>query len=211
LARSKIRIKGVEARFYDLLINFATGFRYGALLRDAASKMDIKDGEKIIDLGGATGRATKLFAQAAGDTGEVILVDISEIMLKKARKRLKKYKNSKIIKADILKPLNLKGFDKLFISFVLHGLEISERSVLIKNCLSCLKKGGKLYILDYNQFDIDKLDPIPRYLFRHLECELASEFVRWNIERFLRGYKFGKITKWYWKNDKIRLIKAEKL
>ncbi|GMT43459.1 MAG: hypothetical protein IEMM0003_0278 [bacterium] len=211
MVRSKIKITGVKARFYDLLVNLATGFKYGKLVKDTAAKMNITEGVSLIDLGGGTGKNAKLFARSAGNSGRIVLVDIGKTMLKKAGRRLKKYKNSEVVQADILKPLKLNGFDMVFIGFIMHGLEIQERSALMKNVSKLLKRGGHLFILDYNQFDMKKLNPIAGYLFNHFECELATEFIKWDMERFLRSYKLGKFEKWYWHDKKIRLLRAEKL
>ncbi len=211
MVRSKIKITGIKARFYDLLVNLATGFRYGKLVKEVTAKMNIAEGVGLIDLGGGTGKNAKLFARLAGNSGKIVLVDIGKTMLKKAGRRLKKYKNCEIVSADILKPLKFNGFDMVFISFIMHGLEIQERSALMKNVSKLLKRGGHLFILDYNQFDMKKLNPIAGYLFTHFECELAAEFIKWDAERFLRSYKFGKFEKWYWHDKKIRLLRAEKL
>ncbi len=211
MKRSKIKVTGIEAYFYDSLINIATGFSYGRLIKSAVEKMNIKGGDKLIDLGGGTGRNTKLFAKAVGKDGNIVLADIGKTMLKKAKKRLKKYDYCQVIEADILKPFKISGFNIIFISFVMHGLEIRERSLVMKNVSKLLKKGGRLYILDYNEFDVNKLNPIAKYLFTHLECELATEFSSFDLVHFLRGYGFGKFEKWRWKDDKIRLLKAVKL
>ncbi len=211
MKRTKIKITGIEAYFYDSMINIATGFRYGSLIKNAVKKMNIKDGQRLIDLAGGAGRNAKLFAKTVGKDGNIVLADIGQTMLKKARRRLKKYDYCQVIEADILKPLKINGFDIVFIGFVMHGLEIRERALVMKNVSKLLKKNGRLYILDYNEFDIEKLNPIAKYLFTHLECELAGEFAKWDLIHFLRGYRFGQIEKWCWRNDKIRLLKAVKL
>src|ERR1700739_5183039 len=50
----------------------------------------VAPGEKVLEVGCGTGAATVPLATAAGDTGEVVGIDISEPMLVAARERISK-------------------------------------------------------------------------------------------------------------------------
>lgn len=42
-------------------------------------------------------------------------------------------------------------FDKVFISFILHGFENAQKVDIIGNAYRALKPGGVFYILDYEE------------------------------------------------------------
>jgi len=54
-----------------------------------------------------------------------------------------------------------------------------------------LKPGGAFYILDYNQFDLQKLWFPIRWVFVNFECELASEFLKLDLKRMLFNQGFN--------------------
>ena len=56
--RSRIEVKGLEARFYDELLWGLTLGSYQRLLRAAVARMGLKEGESVLDLGSGTGPAT---------------------------------------------------------------------------------------------------------------------------------------------------------
>jgi len=74
---------------------------------------------------------------------EIVGIDISREMIRKFKKRCSSYTNAKIIRARIDKSLTFKKkFDKVFISFVLHGFPQDVREVIIKNAFNMLKSNG---------------------------------------------------------------------
>jgi SAM-dependent methyltransferase len=62
----------------------------------------IKPGEKVLEVGCGTGAATVPLAEAVGDTGEVVGIDISEPMLAGARDRISQsgLRNITLLRAD---------------------------------------------------------------------------------------------------------------
>jgi len=75
-------------------------------------------------------------------------------------------------RADQFLPFKEK-FDKVFISFVLHGFPQNIREKVIKNIFEVLKNGGVFFILDYNEFDKDLMPFYLRILFKVIECPYA--------------------------------------
>jgi len=130
-------------------------------------------------------------------------VDISPQMLHRARRRCKRYPQISFVEQRIEQPLPFtEEFDKIFISFVLHGFEDEDKRRIIANARNALKQDGSLWILDYNEFDLEKVRWPMQWLFRHLECELATEFLQLDLAQmaaeeglehfvsheFVRGY-----------------------
>lgn len=113
-------------------------------------KKHIKKGE-LLDLGAGTGLITEMFLKE--DYGPATLVDYSQGMLNKAKKR-KGLKGSKFIKADIRK-LNLKKKFDLIISFFSFGsfsyFDEEELDKILKIVHKHLKKGGIFAILGHAQ------------------------------------------------------------
>jgi SAM-dependent methyltransferase len=115
------------------------------------------------------------------------------------------------LKQRIEEPLLLREeFDKAFISFTLHGFENEDKERVIANVHRALKPGGIFWILDYNEFDLDRQWLPFRWAFRHLECELASEFLSLDMKEMLARYGFGGFMSHLFLRGYMRLLGAEK-
>ena len=53
---SKVEVTGLEARYYDLLMNIITGGTYPFFIRNAIREMHIQQGDNILVFGAGTGR-----------------------------------------------------------------------------------------------------------------------------------------------------------
>jgi len=71
--------------------------------------------------------------------------------------------------------------------------------------------GGTFWILDYNEFDLDRQWFPLRWAFRRFECELASEFLSLDLKGMLTGHKFGNFVTYPFLRGYVRLLGAEKL
>ncbi len=209
--RSRVAVGPTEARFYDLLMNAISLGYYARLIREVVDKMDIRQGQSILDLGSGTGRNDKLIAQKIGSNGSVLGLDISNEMLNLSRKRCQPYSNVRFIQQRIEMPLTYRDeFDKVFVSFVLHGFEDAQKVVIIGNAYRALKAGGSFCILDYNEFDLDRLWFPVRWAFTHGECQLASEFLKLNLKEMLLRQGFTSFQEELFLRAHLRLLKAAK-
>jgi len=112
----------------------------------AVKKLIKKTGKKgnLIDIGGGFGRLASFLAS---DFNQILLVDQSEILLKEAGKRLKKFKNIKLKKGNCLKlPAKKETFDIALIVRVIHHLEDPEKA--FSEAYRVLKPGG-FFILEF--------------------------------------------------------------
>jgi len=209
--RSKVEIGSWGAHYYDLLLNVLSLGRYSYFIRQVIEKMDIKPGQSILDLGSGTGRNDCFMAEKVGPYGKIVGLDISDEMLSRARKRCRDYPNVIFKKQRVELPLPYEGdFETVFISFVLHGFENAQKLGIIHNAYQALKVGGNFYVLDYAEFDIDRIWFPLRWAFTHWECQLAVEFLKLDIKELLRSQGFSNFEEGFFLKRYLRLLKAEK-
>lgn len=212
MARSKIEVKGFEARHYDGLMNLITLGYYPRFIKSAVSFMDLPDKAHVLDIGCGTGRNARLIADHVGTDCMVTGIDIGADML--AGFSLKQGKDPRLsaMKADIRSPFPFPdlSFDGAFMSFVLHGMEHDGRLHVLKEIQRILKPGGKFYLLDYRPLDLKSASLLTRFIFR-LECDLASEFLTHNWEDVLSRYGFGEFDEKVFFGKKVRILKSTRL
>jgi len=209
--RSKVEVGPTGARFYDLFMNVISLGYYPYLIRKVVDKMNIHRGQSILDLGSGTGRNDCFMAQKIGPEGSIFGLDISKEMLNLSRKRCQAYPNVEFREQRIEIPLtHQEEFDKVFISFVLHGFEDTQKIEIINNAYRALKPGGAFYILDYNEFDLEKLWFPIRWAFIRGECQLALEFLRLDLKEMLSSQGFTSFEEELFLKRHLRLLKAAK-
>ena len=184
---------------------------YPYIIRSVVEKMDIEPGQSILDLGSGTGRNDCLMAKKVGPKGKVLGLDISNEMLGLSRKRCQPYPNVSFKEKRIEAPLTYQEeFDKVFISFVLHGFENHQKIEIIGNAYQALKPGGTFYVFDYNEFDIRRLWFPLRWAFVHGECQLALEFLKLDLKEMLSSQRFTRLEEQLLLKRHLRLLKAGK-
>ena len=180
-------------------------------MRKIVDKMDIQPRQSILDLGSGTGRNDSFIAQKIGPEGSILGLDISKEMLDLSRKRCQSYPNVEFREQRIEMPLTYQGeFDKVFISFVLHGFEDTQKVGIISNAYRALKPGGVFYILDYNEFDLERLWFPLRWAFIRGECQLALEFLSLDLKEMLSSQGFTSFEEELFLRGHLRLLKAAK-
>ena len=205
---SKVEIDGLEALFYDELTLLLSGFTYNRFIKDAISKINLGISDTVLDFGCGTGK--NLCIMRNYTQGLIVGFDTSKYMIKQAKKRCKSI-NTHIFYHDIRKPnpfIDL--FDVVFISFVLHGFIDKERDMIISNAFNSLNSNGRFCILDYNEFDLDKKNPLIRAIFKYGECPLASEFIKIDLKNKLKKFGFRHFEEHLYYSDLVRLLIAYK-
>jgi ubiquinone/menaquinone biosynthesis C-methylase UbiE len=209
--RSKVEIGAWGARYYDLLLNVLSLGRYSYFIRQVIEKIGIKSGQSILDLGSGTGKNECFMAEKVGPYGKIVGVDISNEMLSRARKRCRNYPNIIFNKQRAELPLPYReDFEVVFISFVLHGFENTQKLWIINNAYQALKAGGSFYILDYAEFDLRRAWFPLRWAFTHWECQLAVEFLELDIKEMLQSQGFSNFEEEFFFKRYLRLLKAAK-
>jgi ubiquinone/menaquinone biosynthesis C-methylase UbiE len=199
------------ARYYDVLLNLLSLGRYSHFMKKVIEKMGIKPGQSILDLGSGTGRNDCFMAEKVGSGGKIVGLDISDHMISRAWKRCRKYPNVTFEKLRIELPLEYKGeYDKVFISFTLHGFEDDQKAGIIRNAYQALKPGGGFHVLDYAEFDIDRMWFPLRWAFARWECQLAMEFLKLDIKGMVYTQGFTDVKEEFFLRGHLRLLRAAK-
>ncbi len=209
--RTKVEVKGLEARHYDFFMNLLTIGMYPRFIRNAIAGMELQLGESVLDFGCGTGRNDCLMLSHVGDGGHILGLDISEEMIAQAREKCAPHSNISFDFKRIEEPLPYENeFDVVFMSFVLHGFENYDKEIIAKNAYRALKPGGRFVILDYNEFHVQDMFFPLRQAFVHGECPLALEFVEMDIKGFLKGFGFREFREKYHFRKYVRLLMAYK-
>lgn len=204
-------MSGFSARHYDLGMDLLFLGGHRRFMRRVLRKMRIRRGDGILDLGSGTGRNACLMMQMLGPGGRALGVDISKEMLRQSRRRCRPYPQVEFVEARIERPLGFRQeFEKACVFFVLHGFEDADKEGIITNAHRALKPGGSLWILDYDQFELGNLLFPLRWASAHLECELAVEFLHFDLEGMLQSAGFGDFVSYPFSRGYLRLLEAHK-
>jgi len=209
---SKVELSGFEAKYYDLLMNLITLGWYPSFIRKAIADLKLQPGDRILDFGAGTGRNALLMEEYLQGEGKIVGLEIGDEM---QRQFLQKTEASPLIHLEnyrIDEALPYEGeFDRVFISFVLHGFIQEKRDAIIANAARVLKPGGVFAILDYNNFDVDRAPAWVRFAIRKVECPLAEDFIRRDTRSMLEAHGFGEFEQTEYLKGYIRLLQAKRL
>ena len=134
------------APVYDLLAGAGE-----SRLREAGLRfLDIREGERVLEIGCATGRALVKLARTAGGTGRVVGVDLSPAMLDRARRRLAQTGRGTRVElrpGDALQVRLERGFfDAVLLAFTLELFDAPDLPKLLARCRDALRAGGRLCV-----------------------------------------------------------------
>lgn len=207
---SGIELNPVIARHYDSIINFVSMGLYRNFIQRAIKDVKVRPGDSILDLGCGTGRNALLMARDL-TSGYVVGMDVSPIMEKQFMKKAQKEPKLKFVQKRIDQPFDLgQFFDKVFISFVIHGLPHDIRKTVIRNAYSHLKPGGSFFILDYAEFNMKEMPLMHRFVFASVECKYAFDFIRYDWKNILKNHGFGTFSEHFYAHKYVRLLEVVK-
>ena len=210
-ARSKVEVKGLEAKHYDLLMNLITLGKYERFIRKAIADLHLQPDDVVMDLGAGTGKNAELMFTYLDARGKLFALEIGEEMRWQLEERKSSHPNLIILNQRIEQPFRLpEPATVAFISFVLHGLEQEERLKVLENVHNNLAEKGRFCILDYAHFNVDEAPWYVRLGIRRLECQLAEEFIGYNWKELLRDYGFEPYSENFYFHNYIRLLCARK-
>jgi len=110
--------------------------------------LGLKGNEKVLDFGSGLGIESGNLAKVLlKQSGWLTCLDISELRIKFAQKRLKKYPNVDFKIGDSTRlSVENSSYDAVFIHFVLHHVKGDVRQETVKTMARVLNAGGKLFI-----------------------------------------------------------------
>ncbi len=163
---SRETVRGVFARaapHYDAMNDALSFFRHRLWKRLAARALAVRRGMRVLDVAGGSGDMARLFANAAGTSGRVVLADCSAPMLALAQKRMTVAGtvgdgNSgdgdgngtvSLCHCDAERlPFADGAFDRAAVAFGLRN--ICDRPAALAEMRRVLAVGGKMLILEFS-------------------------------------------------------------
>ncbi len=149
-ALEKEKIKNIynsAAWYYDLLHSLGT-FRLDERGRKFLVSNTVTEGNKVLDCGGGTGLTAMKAAKAAGESGEIVVCDLSLNMLNKGINKTKKSgfdRNIHFHICDMNKlPYKDSSFDVVLSTYSTCPLE--DPIIAVREMVRVLKSGGRLGI-----------------------------------------------------------------
>lgn len=113
----------------------------------------VRKGQKVLDLAGGTGDLTAKFSRIVGETGQVVLADINDSMLKVGRDKLRNLgvaNNVSYVQANAeALPFPDNHFDVITIGFGLRN--VTDKDKALASMFRVLKPGGRLLVLEFLQ------------------------------------------------------------
>jgi demethylmenaquinone methyltransferase/2-methoxy-6-polyprenyl-1,4-benzoquinol methylase len=122
----------------------------------------VRAGQRVLDIAGGTGDLAAKFSALVGDSGEVVLADINDSMLKVGRERLIDrgvLSNMEYVQANAeCLPFPDNYFDCITIAFGLRN--VTDKDAALRSMRRVLKPGGRLLVLEFSKPVVPGLGPI---------------------------------------------------
>lgn len=150
------------AQKYDLMNDLMSMGIHRLWKRFAIQLLNLRRGQRVLDLAGGTGDLTAKISPMVGETGTVILSDINDGMLDVGRDRLMDkgiFHNIKIVQANAeCLPFPENYFDRIIIGFGLRN--VTDKDAALRSMYRCLKPSGQLLVLEFSKPHIPALKSI---------------------------------------------------
>lgn len=172
------RVYALFASVYDAAV-----FPFKRLRRNVAATVELKPGARMLDVATGTGQQAFAFAKKAR---EVVGIDLSEAMLRVAR-RNNRYSNVTFQLADAAAlPFEDASFDASCVSFALHEMPNSIRERVLREMARVTKPGGFVVVVDYALPRNHVANRLAYHLIKLFEHEHYTTFVTSDISALFR-------------------------
>ncbi|WP_045168486.1 class I SAM-dependent methyltransferase [Caldicellulosiruptor morganii] len=113
-------------------------------LNKIIEKIQLKIGDKVLDVGCGTGVLVEYILKSVGQQGSYLGVDISEKMIEKAKEKYKGIENVDFVCSDATELFFREHFDAIICYSVFP--HIQDKEMAVKKFSQMLKEGGRLAI-----------------------------------------------------------------
>src|SRR3989344_4076034 len=139
------------SRWYDVI----AGYFEKKPRELALQKLNVAEGEKVLEIGFGTGHCMLALAQLVGNSGKVYGIDISEGMLNITKQRISEAGLSERVglrRGDATElPFESDTFSAIFMSFTLELFDTPEIPVVLAACKRVLRKGGRICVVELSK------------------------------------------------------------
>lgn len=173
------RAYAVFAHVYDAVV-----FPFKTLRHEAASMVDLPPGARLLDVATGTGQQAFAFAEKAR---EVVGIDLSEAMLRIARRK-NRFPNVSFQQADAAElPFEDDSFDASCVSFALHEMPNSVRERVVREMARVTKPGGSITVVDYGLPKSQFVSKLAFHIIKLYEHDTYAEFVKSDWRALLKS------------------------
>jgi ubiquinone/menaquinone biosynthesis C-methylase UbiE len=156
LTKSQLRdLYRKRAANYDFSANlyYLIGFTEARYRKRAVSTLGLKSGDTVVEVGCGTGLNFSYLLQSIGDTGRLIGIDLTDAMLEKAMKRIRRnrWRNVDLVEADAASYIFPAGIQGVLSTFALTL--VPEYEQVIDHAARALVPGGRFVIADFKKPD----------------------------------------------------------
>ncbi len=148
------RVAGVftsVASKYDIMNDLMSAGLHRIWKRYAVSVSGVRRGGRVLDVAGGSADLSRLFLKAVGETGQVVLTDINNAMLRVGRDRLlDEGIATPVAQCDAEHlPFPDNYFDCVSIAFGLRN--VTHKDAALREMHRVLKPGGRVIVLEFSK------------------------------------------------------------
>ncbi|OIQ99827.1 ubiquinone/menaquinone biosynthesis C-methyltransferase UbiE [mine drainage metagenome] len=136
---------------YDIMNDLMSVGLHRIWKRFAVGLANVHEGQRVLDIAGGSGDISRLFLDKVGKSGQVILTDINNAMLRVGRDRLlDEGKPTPTTQCDAEKlPFPDNYFDCVSIAFGLRN--VTHKDAALREMHRVLKPGGRVIVLEFSK------------------------------------------------------------
>ncbi len=138
------------SRFYDAFVTLHSRDRLDAARRFLTDQVPVQTGDSVLDLCTGTGTLLPYLQTKVGVRGQIVGVDFSSGMLRKAGEKTKALTNVCLVEADVAcLPFEANSFDAVTCSHAFYELKGSTRERALREIVRVLKPNGAFLMMEH--------------------------------------------------------------